>query len=278
MNILNIGINNTANIYIDSLKENNSRIKNFYVTLNKEEYKYSNSINSFNYTSPVSLEFLLNKLFDYRDYDIFFIFYENSEDKNIVSPIVKFLNGINKYTNLFCMCDHKKYNNTDFKNIINNYNNIVSYLENDEINNISFISNNSSIDTLYTINTSYITDNSGYLVLSHATSIEELRQQEYMPTSLDCDLICTNFNYEYLNDIESNALEIIDEDIILFFGMDLPFDKIQEYYMKLLEKQNATKRKKNYRKIDMVDDSVATDTITKDDFNKIIDNIMTQIM
>ena len=54
MNILNIGINNTANIYIDSLKENNSRIKNFYVTLNKEEYKYSNSINSFNYTSPVS--------------------------------------------------------------------------------------------------------------------------------------------------------------------------------------------------------------------------------
>ena len=278
MNILNIGINNTANIYIDSLKENNSRIKNFYVTLNKEEYKYSNSINSFNYTSPVSLEFLLNKLFDYRDYDIFFIFYENSEDKNILSPIVKFLNDINKYTNLFCMCDHKKYNNTDFKNIINNYNNIVSYLENDEINNISFISNNSSIDTLYTINTSYITDNSGYLVLSHATSIEELRQQEYMPTSLDCDLICTNFNYEYLNDIESNALEIIDEDITLFFGMDLPFDKIQEYYMKLLEKQNATKRKKNYRKIDMVDDSVATDTITKDDFNKIIDNIMTQIM
>lgn len=278
MNILNIGINNTANIYIDSLKENNSRIKNFYVTLNKEEYKYSNSINSFNYTSPVSLEFLLNKLSDYRDYDIFFLFYENSEDKNIVSPIVKFLNGINKYTNLFCMCDHKKYNNTDFKNIINNYNNIVSYLENDEINNISFISNNSSIDTLYTINTSYITDNSGYLVLSHATSIEELRQQEYMPTSLDCDLICTNFNYEYLNDIESNALEIIDEDITLFFGMDLPFDKIQEYYMKLLEKQNATKRKKNYRKIDMVDDSVATDTITKDDFNKIIDNIMTQIM
>lgn len=278
MNILNIGINNTANIYIDGLKENNSRIKNFYVTLNKEEYKYSNSINSFNYTSPVSLEFLLNKLSDYRDYDIFFLFYENSEDKNIVSPIVKFLNGINKYTNLFCMCDHKKYNNTDFKNIINNYNNIVSYLENDEINNISFISNNSSIDTLYTINTSYITDNSGYLVLSHATSIEELRQQEYMPTSLDCDLICTNFNYEYLNDIESNALEIIDEDITLFFGMDLPFDKIQEYYMKLLEKQNATKRKKNYRKIDMVDDSVATDTITKDDFNKIIDNIMTQIM
>lgn len=278
MNILNIGINNTANIYIDSLKENNSRIKNFYVTLNKEEYKYSNSINSFNYTSPVSLEFLLNKLSDYRDYDIFFLFYENSEDKNIVSPIVKFLNGINKYTNLFCVCDHKKYNNTDFKNIINNYNNIVSYLENDEINNISFISNNSSIDTLYTINTSYITDNSGYLVLSHATSIEELRQQEYMPTSLDCDLICTNFNYEYLNDIESNALEIIDEDITLFFGMDLPFDKIQEYYMKLLEKQNATKRKKNYRKIDMVDDSVATDTITKDDFNKIIDNIMTQIM
>lgn len=278
MNILNIGINNTANIYIDSLKENNSRIKNFYVTLNKEEYKYSNSINSFNYTSPVSLEFLLNKLSDYRDYDIFFLFYENSEDKNIVSPIVKFLNGINKYTNLFCMCDHKKYNNTDFKNIINNYNNIVSYLENDEINNISFISNNSSIDTLYTINTSYITDNSGYLVLSHATSIEELRQQEYMPTSLDCDLICTNFNYEYLNDIESNALEIIDEDITLFFGMDLPFDKIQEYYMKLLKKQNATKRKKNYRKIDMVDDSVATDTITKDDFNKIIDNIMTQIM
>lgn len=278
MNILNIGINNTANIYIDSLKENNSRIKNFYVTLNKEEYKYSNSINSFNYTSPVSLEFLLNKLSDYRDYDIFFLFYENSEDKNIVSPIVKFLNGINKYTNLFCMCDHKKYNNTDFKNIINNYNNIVSYLENDEINNISFISNNSSIDTLYTINTSYITDNSGYLVLSHATSIEELRQQEYMPTSLDCDLICTNFNYEYLNDIESNALEIIDEDITLFFGMDLPFDKIQEYYMKLLEKQNATKRKKNYRKIDMVDDSVATDTITKDDFNKIIDNIMAQIM
>ena len=278
MNILNIGINNTANIYIDGLKENNSRIKNFYVTLNKEEYKYSNSINSFNYTSPVSLEFLLNKLSDYRDYDIFFLFYENSEDKNIVSPIVKFLNGINKYTNLFCMCDHKKYNNTDFKNIINNYNNIVSYLENDEINSISFISNNSSIDTLYTINTSYITDNSGYLVLSHATSIEELRQQEYMPTSLDCDLICTNFNYEYLNDIESNALEIIDEDITLFFGMDLPFDKIQEYYMKLLEKQNATKRKKNYRKIDMVDDSVATDTITKDDFNKIIDNIMTQIM
>lgn len=278
MNILNIGINNTANIYIDSLKENNSRIKNFYVTLNKEEYKYSNSINSFNYTSPVSLEFLLNKLSDYRDYDIFFLFYENSEDKNIVSPIVKFLNGINKYTNLFCMCDHKKYNNTDFKNIINNYNNIVSYLENDEINNISFISNNSSIDTLYTIDTSYITDNSGYLVLSHATSIEELRQQEYMPTSLDCDLICTNFNYEYLNDIESNALEIIDEDITLFFGMDLPFDKIQEYYMKLLEKQNATKRKKNYRKIDMVDDSVATDTITKDDFNKIIDNIMAQIM
>lgn len=278
MNILNIGINNTANIYIDSLKENNSRIKNFYVTLNKEEYKYSNSINSFNYTSPVSLEFLLNKLSDYRDYDIFFLFYENSEDKNIVSPIVKFLNGINKYTNLFCICDHKKYNNTDFKNIINNYNNIVSYLENDEINNISFISNNSSIDTLYTINTSYITDNSGYLVLSHATSIEELRQQEYMPTSLDCDLICTNFNYEYLNDIESNALEIIDEDITLFFGMDLPFDKMQEYYMKLLEKQNATKRKKNYRKIDMVDDSVATDTITKDDFNKIIDNIMTQIM
>lgn len=278
MNILNIGINNTANIYIDSLKENNSRIKNFYVTLNKEEYKYSNSINSFNYTSPVSLEFLLNKLSDYRDYDIFFLFYENSEDKNIVSPIVKFLNGINKYTNLFCMCDHKKYNNTDFKNIINNYNNIVSYLENDEINNISFISNNSNIDTLYTINTSYITDNSGYLVLSHATSIEELRQQEYMPTSLDCDLICTNFNYEYLNDIESNALEIIDEDITLFFGMDLPFDKIQEYYMKLLEKQNATKRKKNYRKIDMVDDSVATDTITKDDFNKIIDNIMAQIM
>lgn len=278
MNILNIGINNTANIYIDSLKENNSRIKNFYVTLNKEEYKYSNSINSFNYTSPVSLEFLLNKLSDYRDYDIFFLFYENSEDKNIVSPIVKFLNGINKYTNLFCVCDHKKYNNTDFKNIINNYNSIVSYLENDEINNISFISNNSSIDTLYTINTSYITDNSGYLVLSHATSIEELRQQEYMPTSLDCDLICTNFNYEYLNDIESNALEIIDEDITLFFGMDLPFDKIQEYYMKLLEKQNATKRKKNYRKIDMVDDSVATDTITKDDFNKIIDNIMTQIM
>lgn len=278
MNILNIGINNTANIYIDSLKENNSRIKNFYVTLNKEEYKYSNSINSFNYTSPVSLEFLLNKLSNYRDYDIFFLFYENSEDKNIVSPIVKFLNGINKYTNLFCMCDHKKYNNTDFKNIINNYNSIVSYLENDEINNISFISNNSSIDTLYTINTSYITDNSGYLVLSHATSIEELRQQEYMPTSLDCDLICTNFNYEYLNDIESNALEIIDEDITLFFGMDLPFDKIQEYYMKLLEKQNATKRKKNYRKIDMVDDSVATDTITKDDFNKIIDNIMTQIM
>ena len=216
MNILNIGINNTANIYIDGLKENNSRIKNFYVTLNKEEYKYSNSINSFNYTSPVSLEFLLNKLSDYRDYDIFFLFYENSEDKNIVSPIVKFLNGINKYTNLFCMCDHKKYNNTDFKNIINNYNNIVSYLENDEINNISFISNNSSIDTLYTINTSYITDNSGYLVLSHATSIEELRQQEYMPTSLDCDLICTNFNYEYLNDIESNALEIIDEDITLF--------------------------------------------------------------
>lgn len=278
MNILNIGINNTSNIYIDGLKENNSRIKNFYVTLNKEEYKYSNSINSFNYTSPVSLEFLLNKLSDYRDYDIFFLFYENSEDKNIVSPIVKFLNGINKYTNLFCMCDHKKYNNTDFKNIINNYNNIVSYLENDEINNISFISNNSSIDTLYTINTSYITDNSGYLVLSHATSIEELRQQEYMPTSLDCDLICTNFNYEYLNDIESNALEIIDEDITLFFGMDLPFDKIQEYYMKLLEKQNATKRKKNYRKIDMVDDSVATDIITKDDFNKIIDNIMTQIM
>lgn len=278
MNILNIGINNTANIYIDSLKENNSRIKNFYVTLNKEEYKYSNSINSFNYTSPVSLEFLLNKLSDYRDYDIFFLFYENSEDKNIVSPIVKFLNGINKYINLFCMCDHKKYNNTDFKNIINNYNNIVSYLENDEINNISFISNNSNIDTLYTINTSYITDNSGYLVLSHATSIEELRQQEYMPTSLDCDLICTNFNYEYLNDIESNALEIIDEDITLFFGMDLPFDKIQEYYMKLLEKQNATKRKKNYRKIDMVDDSVATDTITKDDFNKIIDNIMAQIM
>ena len=278
MNILNIGINNTANIYIDGLKENNSRIKNFYVTLNKEEYKYSNSINSFNYTSPVSLEFLLNKLSDYRDYGIFFLFYENSEDKNIVSPIVKFLNGINKYTNLFCMCDHKKYNNTDFKNITNNYNNIVSYLENDEINNISFISNNSSIDTLYTINTSYITDNSGYLVLSHATSIEELRQQEYMPTSLDCDLICTNFNYEYLNDIESNALEIIDEDITLFFGMDLPFDKIQEYYMKLLEKQNATKRKKNYRKIDMVDDSVATDTITKDDFNKIIDNIMTQIM
>lgn len=278
MNILNIGINNTANIYIDSLKENNSRIKNFYVTLNKEEYKYSNSINSFNYTSPVSLEFLLNKLSDYRDYDIFFLFYENSEDKNIVSPIVKFLKGINKYTNLFCMCDHKKYNNTDFKNIINNYNNIVSYLENDEINNISFISNNSSIDTLYTINTSYITDNSGYLVLSHATSIEELRQQEYMPTSLDCDLICTNFNYEYLNAIESNALEIIDEDITLFFGMDLPFDKIQEYYMKLLEKQNATKRKKNYRKIDMVDDSVATDTITKDDFNKIIDNIMAQIM
>lgn len=278
MNILNIGINNTANIYIDSLKENNSRIKNFYVTLNKEEYKYSNSINSFNYTSPVSLEFLLNKLSDYRDYDIFFLFYENSEDKNIVSPIVKFLNGINKYTNLFCMCDHKKYNNTDFKNIINNYNNIVSYLENDEINNISFISNNSSIDTLYTINTSYITDNSGYLVLSHATSIEELRQQEYMPTSLDCDLICTNFNYEYLNDIESNALEIIDEDITLFFGMDLPFDKIQEYYMKLLEKQNATKRKKNYRKIDMVDDSVATDTITKEDFNQIIDNIMSQIM
>lgn len=278
MNILNIGINNTANIYIDGLKENNSRIKNFYVTLNKEEYKYSNSINSFNYTSPVSLEFLLNKLSDYRDYDIFFLFYENSEDKNIVSPIVKFLNGINKYTNLFCMCDHKKYNNTDFKNIINNYNNIVSYLENDEINNISFISNNSSIDTLYTINTSYITDNSGYLVLSHATSIEELRQQEYMPTSLDCDLICTNFNYEYLNAIESNALEIIDEDITLFFGMDLPFDKIQEYYMKLLEKQNATKRKKNYRKIDMVDDSVATDTITKDDFNKIIDNIMAQIM
>ena len=41
MNILNIGINNTANIYIDGLKENNSRIKNFYVTLNKEEYKYS---------------------------------------------------------------------------------------------------------------------------------------------------------------------------------------------------------------------------------------------
>ena len=278
MNILNIGINNTANIYIDGLKENNSRIKNFYVTLNKEEYKYSNSINSFNYTSPVSLEFLLNKLSDYRDYGIFFLFYENSEDKNIVSPIVKFLNDINKYTNLFCICDHKKYNNTDFKNIINNYNNIVSYLENDEINNISFISNNSSIDTLYTINTSYITDNSGYLVLSHATSIEELRQQEYMPTSLDCDLICTNFNYEYLNDIESNALEIIDEDITLFFGMDLPFDKIQEYYMKLLEKQNATKRKKNYRKIDMVDDSVATDTITKDDFNKIIDNIMTQIM
>ena len=223
MNILNIGINNTANIYIDSLKENNSRIKNFYVTLNKEEYKYSNSINSFNYTSPVSLEFLLNKLFDYRDYDIFFIFYENSEDKNILSPIVKFLNDINKYTNLFCICDHKKYNNTDFKNIINNYNNIVSYLENDEINNISFISNNSSIDTLYTINTSYIIDNSGYLVLSHATSIEELRQQEYMPTSLDCDLICTNFNYEYLNDIESNALEIIDEDITLFFGMDFTF-------------------------------------------------------
>lgn len=278
MNILNIGINNTANIYIDSLKENNSRIKNFYVTLNKEEYKYSNSINSFNYTSPVSLEFLLNKLSDYRDYDIFFLFYENSEDKNIVSPIVKFLNGINKYTNLFCMCDHKKYNNTDFKNIINNYNNIVSYLENDEINNISFISNNSNIDTLYTINTSYITDNSGYLVLSHATSIEELGQQEYMPTSLDCDLICTNFNYEYLNDIESNALEIIDEDITLFFGMDLPFDKIQEYCMKLLEKQNVTKRKKNYRKIDMADDSVATDTITKDDFNKIIDNIMAQIM
>lgn len=278
MNILNIGINNTANIYIDSLKENNSRIKNFYVTLNKEEYKYSNSINSFNYTSPVSLEFLLNKLSDYRDYDIFFLFYENSEDKNIVSPIVKFLNGINKYTNLFCMCGHKKYNNTDFKNIINNYNNIVSYLENDEINNISFISNNSSIDTLYTINTSYITDNSGYLVLSHATSIEELRQQEYMPTSLDCDLICTNFNYEYLNDIESNALEIIDEDITLFFGMDLPFDKIQEYYMKLLEKQNTTKRKKNYRKIDMIDDSVATDTITKEDFNQIIDNIMLQIM
>lgn len=278
MNILNIGINNTANIYIDSLKENNSRIKNFYVTLNKEEYKYSNSINSFNYTSLVSLEFLLNKLSDYRDYDIFFLFYENSEDKNIVSPIVKFLNGINKYTNLFCMCDHKKYNNTDFKNIINNYNSIVSYLENDEINNISFISNNSSIDTLYTINTSYITDNSGYLVLSHATSIEELRQQEYMPTSLDCDLICTNFNYEYLNDIESNALEIIDEDITLFFGMDLPFDKIQEYYMKLLEKQNTTKRKKNYRKIDMIDDSVATDTITKEDFNQIIDNIMLQIM
>lgn len=27
MNILNIGINNIANIYIDSLKENNSRIK-----------------------------------------------------------------------------------------------------------------------------------------------------------------------------------------------------------------------------------------------------------
>lgn len=278
MNILNIGINNIANIYIDGLKENNSRIKNFYVTLNKEEYKYSNSINSFNYTSPVSLEFLLNKLSDYGDYDIFFIFYEDNEEKNIVSPIVKFLNDINKYTNLFCMCDHKKYNNTDFKNIINNYNNIVSYLENDEINNISFISNNSSIDTLYTINTSYITDNSGYLVLSHATSIEELRQQEYMPTSLDCDLICTNFNYEYLNDIESNALEIIEEDITLFFGMDLPFDKIQEYYMKLLEKQNTTKRKKNYRKIDMVDDSVATDTITKEDFNQIIDNIMSQIM
>lgn len=278
MNILNIGINNTANIYIDNLKENNSRIKNFYVTLNKEEYKYSNSINSFNYTSPVSLEFLLNKLSDYGDYDIFFLFYENSEDKNIVSPIVKFLKDINKYTNLFCICDHKKYNNTDFKNIINNYNNIVSYLENDEINNISFISNNSSIDTLYTINTSYITDNSGYLVLSHATSIEELRQQEYMPTSLDCDLICTNFNYEYLNDIESNALEIIDEDITLFFGMDLPFDKIQEYYMKLLEKQNTTKRKKNYRKIDIIDDSVATDTITKEDFNQIIDNIMSQIM
>lgn len=278
MNILNIGINNTANIYIDSLKENNSRIKNFYVTLNKEEYKYSNSINSFNYTSPVSLEFLLNKLSDYRDYDIFFIFYENSEDKNILSPIVKFLNDINKYTNLFCICDHKKYNNTDFKNIINNYNNIVSHLENNEINNISFISNNSSIDTLYTINTSYITDNSGYLVLSHATNIEELKQQEYMPSSLDCDLICTNFNYEYLNDIESNALEIIDEDITLFFGMDLPFDKIQEYYMQLLEKQNTTKRKKNYRKIDMIDDSVATDTITKEDFNQIIDNIMSQIM
>ena len=30
MNILNIGINNTANIYIDGLKENNSRIKNLY--------------------------------------------------------------------------------------------------------------------------------------------------------------------------------------------------------------------------------------------------------
>ena len=234
MNILNIGINNTANIYIDGLKENNSRIKNFYVTLNKEEYKYSNSINSFNYTSPVSLEFLLNKLSDYRDYDIFFLFYENSEDKNIVSPIVKFLNGINKYTNLFCMCDHKKYNNTDFKNIINNYNNIVSYLENDEINSISFISNNSSIDTLYTINTSYITDNSGYLVLSHATSIEELRQQEYMPTSLDCDLICTNFNKV----VDKNKLVILDlskesdlqsfsfNEIVIPKNMS-PFDKLK---------------------------------------------------
>ncbi len=29
MNILNIGINNTANIYIDSLKENNSKNKKF---------------------------------------------------------------------------------------------------------------------------------------------------------------------------------------------------------------------------------------------------------
>lgn len=278
MNILNIGIGDKSNAYISNLKENNTKIKNFYVTFNKETYKYSNAINTFNYTSKVSLDFFFERLIDYNNYDIYFIYYNLNETEDIITPLVEFLYKTNKHINLFPIEDQSKNTPTDLKNIIKNYNIISTFLEERKISNVSFLTDYIDTECLYKIDTKYITDNEGYLLLTHSTEKEELMSSRFTPSSLDCDLICTNFKYEYLNEVEFNSLDIIPEDITIFFGMDLPFNEIQEYHMKLLETQSRAKRRKSYRKIELEEEAVTETILSKEEFNEIIDNIMTQIM
>lgn len=277
MSILNIGIGNVSNIYIDNLKENNSKIKNYYVTYNKESYKYSNPINSFNYTSKVSLDFLLENLVDYDNYDIYFIYYQLDDDKEIIAPLVEFLHRTNKRTNLFPIDNDSKHTPDELRHIIKNYNDISTFLEEKKIYNVSFITQEINTESLYQIDTKYLTDNDGYLLLTHATEKEELINSRFTPTSLDCDLICTNFNYEYLNEISTSAINIIAEDITIFFGMDLPFEEIQEYHMKLLDLQSH-KRKKFCKKIDIEEEAVTKTSVSREELDNIISDIMNQIM
>lgn len=277
MNILNIGIGDKSNAYISNLKENNTKIKNFYVTFNKETYKYSNAINTFNYTSKVSLDFFFERLIDYNNYDIYFIYYNLNETEDIITPLVEFLYKTNKHVNLFPIEDQSKNTSTDLKNIIKNYNIISTFLEERKISNVSFLTDYIDTECLYKIDTKYITDNDGYLLFTHATEKEELINSRFTPTSLDCDLICTNFSYEYLNEISTGAINIIAEDVTIFFGMDLPFNEIQEYHMKLLDLQSH-KRKKFCKKIDIEEEAVTKTSVSREELDNIISDIMNQIM